>query len=255
MAEISVCGVTLLPPEKVSAGTFRVLVPVMANDLAPLSRAGQAGDIVELRLDALEPLNEPSICAALCKTREILGPDKPILATIRTAREGGLADITPERYEQLCLAILFSGTADLIDVELSAGERCTSVIRDVARKAGVYTVFSSHDFDKTPSCAEMTERLCRMGAQGADIAKLAVMPHTAADAAALLEATAQAGAAMPGVPLITMSMGNIGAVTRVCGAAFGCCAGFAAAGVTSAPGQPAASLLRTALGNLREMGL
>ncbi|MGN0975459.1 MAG: type I 3-dehydroquinate dehydratase, partial [Gemmiger sp.] len=68
-----------------------------------------------------------------------------------------------------------------------------------------------------------------------------------ADAALLLQATAQAAAAMPGRPLITMSMGAYGAVTRLCGGAFGSAATFGAAGISSAPGQPGAAALRAAL--------
>ena len=81
------------------------------------------------------------------------------------------------------------------------------------------------------------------------------MPRTAADAAALLQATAGAAAARPHTPLHTLSMGPLGAVTRVCGAAFGSCAGFATAGVSSAPGQPDAAALRAALAALHQMNL
>ena len=94
----------------------------------------------------------------------------------------------------------------------------------------------------------MTAALTGMADAGADIAKLAVMPHTAADAARLLEATACSMAARPGTPLITMSI-PLGAVTRFCGGAFGSCATF---GVTlrhsrQRPGQPPADLLKAKL--------
>ena len=96
---------------------------------------------------------------------------------------------------------------------------------------------------------DVTAALTGMADTGADIAKLAVMPHTAADAARLLEATACAMAARPGTPLITMSMGPLGAVTRFCGGAFGSCATFGVTSGTaaSAPGQPPADLLKAKL--------
>ena len=93
----------------------------------------------------------------------------------------------------------------------------------------------------------MVQALCGMHRAGADVCKLAVMPRTAADAAALLFATARARDLLPGVPLITMSMGALGAVTRVCGGAFGSWGTFGTAGVSSAPGQPDAAALRRAL--------
>ena len=73
------------------------------------------------------------------------------------------------------------------------------------------------------------------------------MPAAPADAARLLEATALAAERRPETPLITMAMGPLGAVTRVCGAAFGVCASFGTAGAASAPGQPDAAALRAAL--------
>ena len=67
----------------------------------------------------------------------------------------------------------------------------------------------------------MADTLTGMADAGADIAKLAVMPRCAADAARLLEATARAADARPDTPLITMSMGPLGAVTRFCGGSLG----------------------------------
>ena len=93
------------------------------------------------------------------------------------------------------------------------------------------------------------DTLTGMADAGADIAKLAVMPRCAADAARLLEATARAADTRPDTPLITMSMGPLGAVTRFCGGAFGSCATFGVTSGTSAsaPGQPSADLLKAKL--------
>ena len=96
----------------------------------------------------------------------------------------------------------------------------------------------------------MTALLTAMADAGADVAKLAVTPADPADAARLLQATAQAAALRPETPLLTMAMGPLGAVTRVCGAAFGVCASFGTAGAASAPGQPDAAALRAALSAL-----
>ena len=109
-------------------------------------------------------------------------------------------------------------------------------------------MFSCHDFEKTPVTGAMTDLLVSMADAGADVAKLAVMPRDRADAARLLQATAQAAARRPETPLITMAMGTMGAVTRLCGGAFGVCASFGAVGgAASAPGQPDARELRAAM--------
>ena len=229
MPAITVRGVTLLLPRDTAPTNFKILVPVMANDLSNAAAAGAAGDVVELRLDALP-------------------------ATIRTKKEGGLADLTDAAYGELGTAICRSGLADLLDVEASTAPAVIAAIQQQARESGVKTVFSSHNFAETPPTETMVNTLTDMVRRGADIAKLAVMPHTPADTARLLEATAQAAQATGNdTPLITMSMGQQGMVSRICGAAFGSCAGFATAGVSSAPGQPTAPALRTALDALGAM--
>ena len=122
-------------------------------------------------------------------------------------------------------------------------------LRDAAHAAGAAALFSEHHFDATPATDAMADTLTGMADAGADIAKLAVMPRCAADAARLLEATARAADARPDTPLITMSMGPLGAVTRFCGGAFGSCATFGVTSGTSAsaPGQPPADLLKAKL--------
>lgn len=251
MAGITVRGLTLGTGEK----TAKIILPIPAQSVADACEKARAlralpGDMAELRLDGV-PGGGAGACECLTAVREIL-PQYPLLATVRTRREGGAADLTPERYTALLQALLQTGAADLLDVELSAGATAAQALVQAARAAGVYTVFSSHDFAKTPPVAEMAARLAAMGAAGADIAKLAVMPHSPADAAALLQATALAAQRMPNTPLITMAMGAHGAITRACGFAFGSVATFGSAGQASAPGQPDAKSLRRALDALAE---
>ena len=221
MPAITVRGVTLLPPRDTAPTNFKILVPVMANDLSNAAAAGAAGDVVELRLDALSILDAPNVQNVLCAARAAIGQGVPLLATIRTKKEGGLADLTDAAYGELGTAICHSGLADLLDVEASTAPAVIAAIQQQARESGVKTVFSSHNFAETPPTETMVNTLTDMVRRGADIAKLAVMPHTPADTARLLEATAQAAQATGNdTPLITMSMGS-----RICGAAFGSCAG------------------------------
>lgn len=225
---------------------MKIIVPIMteqpdralhqATELA----GNPAADWVELRLDPL-PRD--------CWTQTVRGvtaalAGKPLIATIRTRREGGLADLTVPQYADACRELLRAGGMAFLDVEFSAAEAVPSLL-EAARKAGVQVIGSCHHFEGTPPTDEMIRTLLSM--RQADYAKLAVMPHCAADAARLLEATAAAAAQMPQTPLITMSMGPLGAITRVCGGAFGSTASFGTAGRSSAPGQPDAAALRKAL--------
>lgn len=105
MPAITVRGVTLLPPRDTAPTNFKILVPVMANDLSNAAAAGAAGDVVELRLDVLSILDAPNVQNVLCAARAAIGQGVPLLATIRTKKEGGLADLTDAAYGELGTAI------------------------------------------------------------------------------------------------------------------------------------------------------
>ena len=72
---------------------------------------------------------------------------------------------------------------------------------------------------------------------GADVVKLAVMPQNMWDVLHLLEETNRFHENHPDHPLITMSMGAKGGISRVSGEFFGSCVTFGAGGQASAPGQ------------------
>lgn len=115
-----------------------------------------------------------------------------------------------------------------------------------AHTHGSPVVASNHDFHATPGVDEIVDRLASMEAMGADVAKIAVMPQSAADVVTLIDAT-QRRFGEARIPLITMSMGTLGAVTRVGGGVFGSAATFATVGEASAPGQLPAAEVRAAL--------
>ena len=135
---------------------------------------------------------------------------------------------------------------DALDCELSVGEAAFSRIAACAHDAGVSLVGSSHDFQKTPERTEIVRRLTLMERLGADVCKIAVMPKTRADVLTLMQAALEADESLC-APLIAISMGPLGAITRVGGELFGSCLTFGAVGQTSAPGQMDARALRGAL--------
>lgn len=253
MADVTVRGAVLAAPGRMTAGSCRVIVPLTAPTPAELAglavQAADAADILEVRLDALKTLTPRAAAQALVAVRRA-APRQAVLATVRTAREGGPADLTPEEYAALLEGLCEEapGGFDLLDVEFSVGNPLRDSLLGMAHQAGAAVIFSCHDFEKTPATGAMTDLLVSMADGGADVAKLAVMPRDPADAARLLQATAQAAARRPETPLITMAMGAMGAVTRLCGCAFGVCASFGAVGgAASAPGQPDARDLRAAV--------
>ena len=71
------------------------------------------------------------------------------------------------------------------------------------------------------------------------------------DVLELLAATAEMADHHPETPVITMSMGALGTVSRLCGEAFGSAMTFANPGTASAPGQVPLDVVDTVLDSLR----
>jgi 3-dehydroquinate dehydratase-1 len=96
---------------------------------------------------------------------------------------------------------------------------------------------SYHNFDETPDEAFILDRLVTAGKLGADVAKVAVMPKSYKDVLTLLSATYTARTERLDIPIITMSMGAEGGITRIAGGLFGSDLTFALGKASSAPGQ------------------
>ena len=214
------------------------------------SLAGKGADLCEWRTDWFEGVFDEALLSETGKKlRAVLG-EMPLLATFRSKSEGGAAQCTESGYKELIKSIIRGGFADLADIELfTSGDSAPELVSD-AKKAGVFTVFSSHDFAKTPEKAEIVSRLQRMESMGADICKIAVTPLSARDVLTLLEATCERRE-NANTPLITMSMGALGSVSRVCGELVGSCLTFGAMSRASAPGQIRAEKLPDILEALR----
>lgn len=190
------------------------------------------------------PLNE-----ALALLRRGLG-DTPLLFTVRSKAEGGAFTSDTDEYVRLGLAAIESGLIDLADAELSRGPEAVKTIVKAAHARGVKVVGSRHDFTSTPDKEIIVGSLCRMQELGCDVAKFAVMPQSERDVLTLLDATLIMKEKHSGTPVITMSMGPLGAVSRVSGQLFGSCLTFGTAGKASAPGQLPAGRLQEFLTSL-----
>lgn len=77
------------------------------------------------------------------------------------------------------------------------------------------------------------------------------MPTNERDVLELLAATSRAREALD-IPLISMSMGGVGSLSRIMGWVYGSAATFAVGKSSSAPGQVAIEDLRTALSIVRQ---
>lgn len=233
-------------------GHCRVIVPIVdpspAAILQSAAAAAAAGpDLVEWRADWFDAVwDRAALLGCLRGLRAALG-ELPLLVTFRTRQEGGRQPADPGTYEDFCRAVCESGFADLLDLELFTEAEARDRILRLAHDCNVKVVCSSHDFSSTPPREEMLARLCRMQALGAEVAKLAVTPRSRRDVADLLAVTAEMADLHPQTPVITMSMGPVGQVSRIAGGLLGSAATFASLGSASAPGQLSLQEARAAL--------
>ena len=241
---------------EIGGGRPCIIVPLTSPSLQGLEEeaAGLSSlpaDMAEWRVDmfgAPGAVDEGAVREALAMLRRILSV--PLLATFRTVDEGGRRPLGAEGYASLCSLLCESGLVDLLDVEAFFRSGKAKGIIARAHACGVPVVASNHDFHATPPKGEIVRRLLFMQEElGADMAKIAVMPQSPADVLTLLSATEEAFSRAER-PVITMSMGPLGVISRVSGRFFGSAATFGAAKKASAPGQMDVAALHAVLREL-----
>ncbi|WP_232696640.1 type I 3-dehydroquinate dehydratase [Brevibacillus daliensis] len=236
----------------IGEGAPKICVPLVGETLEQLKvEAGSLQslefDIVEWRVDFFEYVeNIEKVVIALREIRSII-PDVPLIFTFRSAKEGGEKEVSPDFYVALNTAIVETSLVEIIDVELFHDEMNVKKLVEVAHIHGVYVIISNHDFDKTPPKEEIVSRLRKAQEMGGDLPKIAVMPNETMDVLTLLEATLIMKEQYADRPIITMSMGSKGVISRVAGEVFGSALTFGAINKASAPGQLHVSELRHVL--------
>ena len=234
---------TLAIRDKILGGsTPLICLPLVAID--PTSLIQQAKDILvskpdvlEWRVDKFHAVRDPeAVLHAMRSLRETIG-NIPLIFTCRVIHEGGFQEIDPNDRLALIEKIAASGLADLIDTEISNDEIMIETAKNVCLRTGAKLILSYHNFEETPDEDFIVEKLMVAKKLGADVAKVAVMPKNYKDVLTLLSATLRARTELLDIPIITMSMGGEGAITRIAGGLFGSDLTFAIGQASSAPGQ------------------
>ncbi|ALS00547.1 3-dehydroquinate dehydratase [Enterococcus silesiacus] len=249
MNTVTVKNVTL------GSGSPKIIVPLVGKDEAELIAEAKHlltidCDLVEWRVDFFDQVADFHAAAEMSKKIAEILNDKPVLFTFRTKQEGGEIAFSDEQYFGLYKAVIENGTIDLLDVELFMDDALVQQTIQAAHENEIKIVMCNHDFDKTPNKEEIVSRLCRMQEKNADICKIAVMPQNSDDVLTLLEATNEMKTVHADRPIVTMSMGQLGMVSRMCGEVFGSAMTFGAAKKASAPGQVPVGELREVLNTL-----
>lgn len=193
-------------------------------------------DLVEWRVDFFsDVLDTKKVLEVLQTLRKSL-IDTPIIFTFRSKAEGGEIQVPIDYYLNLNKTIARAKLADLIDIEIfSRSIDVEDLIRTI-HKEGIPVIGSNHDFLKTPSKEDMIRRLKLSEKMGADILKLAVMPKTPEDVLRLLSISNEMKSHLK-KPIVTISMGELGTISRISGGVFGSSITFGALDKLSAPGQ------------------
>ncbi len=241
-AQVNAEPVALATQTQPAATAVKTIVPITAKTKEQALAQAQViantadADLAEFRIDLLSFANDTKQVIALGhELKKILG-NKPMIATIRTKNEGGQLEISDVDYGKTYQAYLKSPFMDWLDVEMFRDQKVVSEIVQKAHQKKVLIVMSNHDFQKTPSQDEIEKRLLKQDQMGADILKIAVMPKSKQDVFTLMNATLKVSQQTT-KPLLTMSMGQLGTISRVATANMGGSYSFGMIGQASAPGQ------------------
>ncbi|MCD7893317.1 MAG: type I 3-dehydroquinate dehydratase [Erysipelotrichaceae bacterium] len=192
-------------------------------------------DLIELRIDFYKDIHD--IKKVLSLLRDIrVNTAKPILFTCRSKKEGGEIELDKEEYKDLIREVLLARCIDMVDIEVSGSDYIITLLIGIAHRNNVKVIMSNHDFEKTPDNDVLIERLQKMEKYDADIAKIAVMPQSKEDVIRLINLTMEMDVQLD-IPLVTMSMGELGVISRITGELTGSSITFATGVKASAPGQ------------------
>ena len=209
-------------------------------------------DLIEWRVDFFDGVIDVEAVKEMATTLREKLVDTPILFTFRSKKEGGECEFAQADYFALIHSMIPTGLVDLVDVELFMSEANVKETVSLAQAHGVKVVMCNHDFDKTPEKDEIVRRLCMMQDFGADVCKIALMPQSAGDVLTVLSATNEMYTKYADRPIVTMSMGGVGMISRLSGEIFGSAMTFGAATKASAPGQVPVGKLRDVLNLLHK---
>lgn len=194
-------------------------------------------DMVEFRGDFYEALYD------LKELKELIGymsarlGDIILLFTIRSEAEGGeRLDFSEPCIKEINKFVIENCMVDMVDVEYFSGEDAMELIT-LAKEHGVKTILSNHDFKTTPDEEIMVCRLDKMQRTGADIVKIAVMPEDKWQVLSLIKALMVMKDEYAKVPIVAISMGALGTISRLIGELTGSAITFASLENASAPGQ------------------
>lgn len=221
----------------------RVVATITSEEEAWRS-IGLGAEVLEVRLDLIEdPQEGPALLQSLRTT------GVPLIATNRSRREGG-------RWrgpEDARLDLLWRSVPYAAAVDLEVTAATTAIGRTLCRELPhtlALLILSRHDFRATPAPATLRSWFSSMFQAGADVAKVAVTARRPEDLHALL-------GVLEGQrrPVVGISMGAVGAPSRVMAGLFGSVLTYGCVDAPRAPGQIRVDALRRMIDTLYDAPL
>ncbi len=168
-----------------------------------LSVADEGMRLVELRLDFLR--STPNLGRLL--------PDRPtpVVATARRPKDGGLWRDSEEKRMVLLRSAIAAGV-EFVDLE-------EDIAHQIPRFGKTKRLISYHDLKETPDDLESLYQ--RMLGCDPDYIKIAVTPQSIGDVFRLVLFTREKNRERPETPMIGISMGEIGVMSRILAKKFG----------------------------------
>ncbi len=171
-----------------------ICVSIADVSVSEVCRIIRENEISEVRLDRIK--------FAVTDLEKIFSSGRTI-ATYRPT-EG----IEEEERKKILTSTIKYG-ASYIDVEVESSDSFKSGLKESAAAAGCKVIVSYHDYEKTPVMRELEQLVSWCFESGADIAKIACLANSTADAARLLSLYSL------GKPVISIGMGEAGKITRI----------------------------------------
>lgn len=202
----------------------KFIVPIVAKNAAEAKAqyGASVGDVVELRLDAMESFTTEELkeLAALRKT----------IMTDRRKSEGGLkAQTDTQRFDDIHAAVEAKPWA--VDIEIQAPRIFRRKLIKLARDNGVKVIASYHNYNKTPPEHKLAE-MVKEALADSDYVKIVCTPQDEGDVTALLNLVRN----RPG-KVAAFGLGEKYAHTRILSLKLGAPFGYAKGVTSTAPGQ------------------
>ena len=173
-------------------------------------------DTLELRVDMLDSCyhNGEKVSSIIRQLKEQVR--LPVILTIRSSKEGGMTKITDSKRLDIFREAI--SETDLVDIEINSNHINSKVI-ELAKTQNKKVILSYHNFEKTPALSYLKNQAEKACDLGCDILKIAVMANNMEDVRRLLNFCS----IWKKTRIAVMSMGYLGAVSRLAGFLFGSC--------------------------------